>query len=296
MKKLFNKKLFTKSYRCLGAVCFICLFVISCQPGKKKRTKNDITLTTETVKENYHLLENPENPNCSLQLSFTYPLYSGNTDITLDEVQTLFIRSYFGEAYGIYSPEEAVKKYVEDYLRMYKELEADFKEDLENAENEPIGAWYSYYETSENEILYNANNILSYNVYFENYTGGAHGAHTTTNHVIDLTTATFVREDDIFIYGFNDKLAKLFVEEIKKQNNLENAEELEDMGYFSIDEIYPNDNFSVDEEGITYSFNEYEIAAYFVGITQIKLTWETVKDLLNPESPVSVLFEDLFTH
>ena len=58
---------------------------------------------------------------------------------------------------------------------------------------------------------------------------------------------------------------------------------------FSIDEIFPNGNFLIDDNGITYTFNEYEIAAYVVGATNVHLPYEEIQYLLKKESPIAHL-------
>ena len=72
-----------------------------------------------------------------------------------------------------------------------------------------------------------------------------------------------------------------------KLREVENAKELENIGYFSIEEIFPNGNFLIDEKGITYTFNEYEIAAYVVGPTHVCIPFEEISYLLKGDSPIS---------
>ncbi|MDH6358078.1 DUF3298 and DUF4163 domain-containing protein [Parabacteroides sp. PF5-9] len=263
--------------------------ITSCRPGTKTNTENDIRFDSITVEKTYHLLDNPQNPNCNLQIKFIYPNQYTNKEI-LKKIQESFLLAYLGEGYESLSPQQAVSQYTEDYLTAYKDLENDYQDELKNASEEsPVGGWFSYYEMSNNEIVYNQNDILSYTVYFENYTGGAHGAHSFMNHVINLKTGDDLTEENIFIDGFQDALAQLLVDQIARQNEATTAKELEDMGFFSIDEIYPNGNFLVDHEGITYSFNEYEIAAYVVGVTNVKLSYKEILHLLREESPISHL-------
>lgn len=278
-------------YKNLLFLLAIGFMLTGCKTEVKKGKKNDIQFASIEKEETYHLLGNQDNPNCDLQLSFTYPVKYADKEI-LNKVQKLFTFSYFGETYEVYSPQEAVNKYVESYLEMYKELEEYYTEDLKNADTSPVGAWYSYYETSDNEIIFNMDNIISYTVSFTNYTGGAHASHSETNHVIDLTKGEFITEADIFINGFETQLAHMLVDAIAEQNNLENPKELENIGYFSVDEIYPNGNFLIDEKGITYSFNEYEIAAYVIGVTSVHFPFEKIKHLLRQESPISILLEN----
>lgn len=272
----------------LVALFLISMFVGGCNTGTKEMTDNDITFDSIRVDKTYHLLDNPENPNCNLQINFTFPAKYENKEI-LKKIQQQFINSYLGESYETLSPEEAVVRYTEDYLSNYKGLTDEFKAEMAKADESPVGAWFSYYEMSSNDIAYNKNDMLSYTVNFENYTGGAHGAHSFTNHVINLKTGDVIKEEDIFIENFQDDLAQILVDRIAKQNNIDNPKELESVGFFSIEEIFPNGNFLVDDYGITYTFNEYEIAAYVVGATNVHLPYEEIQYLLKRESPIAHL-------
>ena len=272
----------------LVVLFLISVFVSGCNIGAKKTTDNDVTFDSISVDKTYHLLENPENPNCNLQINFTYPAKYDNKDI-LKKIQQQFVYSYFGDGYENLSPEEATAKYTEDYLNNYKDLEDEYKAEVAKADETPVGAWFSYFEMSSDDIAYNKNDILSYTVNFENYTGGAHGAHSFTNHVIDMKTGNLIKEDDIFIEGFQEDLAQILIDRIAKQNTVENPKELENIGFFSIDEIFPNGNFLIDDNGITYTFNEYEIAAYVVGATNVHLPYEEIQYLLKKESPIAHL-------
>ena len=272
----------------LVVLFLISVFVSGCNIGTKKTTDNDVTFDSISVDKTYHLLENPENPNCNLQINFTYPAKYDNKDI-LKKIQQQFVYSYFGDGYENLSPEEATAKYTEDYLNNSKDLEDEYKAEVAKADETPVGAWFSYFEMSSDDIAYNKNDILSYTVNFENYTGGAHGAHSFTNHVIDMKTGNLIKEDDIFIEGFQEDLAQILIDRIAKQNTVENPKELENIGFFSIDEIFPNGNFLIDDNGITYTFNEYEIAAYVVGATNVHLPYEEIQYLLKKESPIAHL-------
>ena len=272
----------------LGGTSLLCsLLLTGCGIGSRQASENPIKFESISVEKIYHLLDDPNNPNCNLEIQFTYPsTYTANEEI-LHSLQTQFISSYFGENYEQLSPKEAVKEYTEDYLASYKELEEDFRTEIEHGDDSPVSAWFSYYEMSSNEIIYNRGGIISYTVSFENYTGGAHGAHSHNHHVLDLNTGLPIMEEDIFNDNYQDALAQILVDKIAQENNLTDAKELENIGFFSVDEIFPNGNFLVDETGITYSFNEYEIAAYVVGITNIHLPYKEIRYLLKDESPIA---------
>ena len=46
------------------------------------------------------------------------------------------------------------------------------------------------------------------------------------------------------------------------------------------EEIKPNGNFLLSEEGIVYIFNQYEIAPYAAGVIELTIPWDEVSDIL----------------
>lgn len=267
------------------------ILATSCDTGTRKASENDITLDSISVEKIYHLLDNPDNPNCNLEIKFVYPKKYADKEI-LNRIQRQFVSSYFGENYEKLSPEEAVKKYTDDYLAAYKDLEEDYKAEVAKSDETPVGSWFSYFEMSSDLIAFNQDDIISYTVCFENYTGGAHGAHSYNNHVLDLKTGKVITEEEIFVDDYQDSLAQILVDQIAKQNNVADPKELENIGFFSVDEIFPNGNFLVDETGITYAFNEYEIAAYVVGVTEVRLPYGDIRHLLRDDSPIAHLIDN----
>ena len=45
-------------------------------------------------------------------------------------------------------------------------------------------------------------------------------------------------------------------------------------------EITPNGNFTVSEKGITYTFNQYEIGPYALGIIGITIPWDEIDNII----------------
>jgi hypothetical protein len=152
-------------------------------------------------------------------------------------------------------------------------------------------SWFSVEEAISNQILYNQNDIISLVSSKYGYYGGAHGSHQLNNRVIALKTGLQISENEIFVEDYQADLAKIIVDAIALSNNVEIAE-LEEIGFFNVEEIYPNRNFYVDETGITYTFNEYEIAAYVVGPVTVHIPYEKIGHLMQKTGPVaSIAFQ-----
>lgn len=279
----------------LGFGLFASIMAIStgCFQQKTAENSNSITFDSILVDRSYHLLNVDTNPNCNLKLKYIFPSHYANSQI-LTKIQGIFNNAYFGEGYANLSPQAAMEKYVAEYIENYKTLEPDYLSEVKQSKEGgyPVGAWFGYYEIAFDEILFNEQDIVSFMSFIESYTGGAHGAHAQKDQVINLKTGELITEAQIFVDNYQDDLAKLLVAKIAKDNNLENPKELENIGFFSIDDIYPNGNFWVNNEGITYTFNEYEIAAYVVGRTQVFIPYAEMKNILRPESPISSLINN----
>ncbi len=259
----------------------------ACGSDARKVKENDIRFDTIALKESYHIKNIETNPGCSLQINFVFPVEYQNQQV-LKAVQQQFVRAFLGDDYMQASPREAVNQYAENYLNDFKKRETDFESDVEEHGSEPNDEWYSSYEILSDSIYYNQNDLLSMVVLKEYDTGGAaHNAHHYTNRVIDLRTGERVTEAAVFIEDYQDDLAKIIVDAIALYNNVDKVSDLENIGFFNINEIYPNKNFYVDEVGITYTFNEYEIAAYVVGATSVRIPYEKIRHLLRKESPIA---------
>lgn len=267
------------------------LIITSCKQKTAfdPEAENKIKFDSITVNETYHLLGDTTNPFCSLESVFIYPSDYKDKEV-LDKLTRHFISSFFGEDSASITPQEAMDKYVQKYIADYKELESDFITETKVTGEKPLPeSWFAYYEMSSNEILYNKCNLLSYTVSVEYYTGGAHGGHGYNNHILNIKNGEEVEEDDIFTDNYHDDLAQIIVDAIASDNNVTVPEELESMGYFNVKEIYPNNNFYVDGDGITYTFNEYEIAAYFVGRIDVFLSYDKIRHLISEDSPIAPL-------
>ena len=271
-------------------LCGVMGLFTCCNTQVRGVAENKVTWDSLVVKRTYHMMNVDTNPACSLHVKFIYPTDFPDINV-LNATKKQFILDYFGSKYADLSPELAAAKYAEDFVLTFKEDEKDFakEKDTESRPSEIEDSWYDMNETASNHILYNRNNLLSFMILKESYNGGAHSAHSYTNRVIDLSTGLRITEKELFREDYQDDLAKIIVECIALANNVGDALELENIGFFNIKEIYPNKNFYVDEMGITYIFNEYEIAAYALGAVTVRIPYEKIRHLLLPSAPIASL-------
>ncbi|MDR3137804.1 MAG: DUF3298 and DUF4163 domain-containing protein [Tannerellaceae bacterium] len=259
----------------LFAACFACA-----NDGLKN---NRIAFDDIRLHETYHLLQDSANPACLIEHAFIFPITWPDT-ARLADIQNFFVTAFYGMNYDGFSPHDASLHYLNAYLDKYRQLEADFIDDKEIAEELPLQAWFSYFEYRRDSILYNQNNLLSFAVYMSSYAGGAHGYATTSFYSLSLNSSEHITEFNLFVKGYEYEMADLIIKELCLQYGVDDPLRLEELGFFNVKEIFPNGNFFLNDSGITYAFNAYEIAAYVLGTIEVHIPYADFNHLLLPNS------------
>ncbi len=160
---------------------------------------------------------------------------------------------------------------------MQKENESYINEFKESAEGGMI--YTDWDRNSISDIVFNDNDILTYAVHFDDYSGGAHGNYSSDFMVFDLKNSKYLKTADIIKSG-NDKFwSDLIYETIKRDNEMTD----EDMESNYELPIMPNNNIYITNYGIGFFYNSYEIAPFVVGPSNVFFPFSQVKDKLNPE-------------
>ncbi|MCL1933624.1 MAG: DUF3298 and DUF4163 domain-containing protein [Candidatus Azobacteroides sp.] len=272
-------------YFILTVSVFFSLVSISCTK-KTKSDENEVTFDTIRVDKVESVDYKKSKLKCNLHITFTYPIACKKTS-RLSDLQTMFVEKVFSSQYADFSPQDAVKNFSENYINVFKSTRFDDFFDEDSLLEDETG--FIYEQSLENEILYNKNGFISFVVKNTAYEGGAHGSNSINGYVIDLNSGKFLTEDDFAGNNYQKNLSSLLVQKIATAKGLDNASQLETIGYNAIEDIVPNGNFTIDDKGITYYFNEYEIAAYFVGITEVFIPYEELKAYITNDNPVIAL-------
>ena len=273
----------------------------ACHSEGKEVEENPIRFDSMVIEKTFPIENNKEAAPQErlLKIRFTYPTEYADKAV-LQAVQQLFVKSLLGDRYMAMSVQEAVNKYAEDYGAQVNQETSDFEQDTEagfgiaadfegddfDTSDRPA---LPEYELLNDSILYNQKNLLCYSVYREYCVGTPAANRLYTNWVVDLKTGKRVTEGDIFNEDYKDDLAKIIVDAIALSNNVDKVADLENIGFYNINEIYPNRNFYVDDVGVTYTFNENDIAAGALGTTTVRIPYEKLRHLLRRESPIAHL-------
>ena len=284
----------------LQKIFFLIILIIvaySCD-NKMSKFKKDNQLSFSTLEKNNSIkLDSTIAPGSyTLNINFLFP----NTDNK--ELKKLFVKSFFGETYQDLDPEQAAKKYMEDSFSAYKEdsselfqMQDELDEETPTEEaglkshDEDEAIVTNFVESISDSIVYNAYQVVSYKVTQRYMKDKRRGSETIRNFVIDLSTNSLMSLQDIFKDGVEDELHQLFINILLKQNNVESIDELEEYGYFGLEDLYPNDNFLVDNKGITFLYNRGEYSTMLINPIEIFIPYKDISTMLKPNTVVAYI-------
>lgn len=251
----------------VSAVCASAM-LLSCSENLKTRTF-----------EERGMFELSEGASDSLEVEIRaeYP-ESGMEESALRLMSEAITGSLFGEEYSALPPAEAIENYRNSLIKEYRETNLPL---LEIAQQDSLStAALSWSDYSYGNFSGTCGNTISYLVTKYSFTGGAHGMSAEISLNFNRKTGEPVEETDIFAEDYWEKLAELLNSHLP-----ESLDSPQDTAMLFLKDIEPNGNFSVSEKGVTYIFNQYEIAPYAMGIIRVSIPWEELDGILNEDSP-----------
>lgn len=269
----------------------VSLLTVACKE-KPKAEADSLKLSSSSLKDNAQLKNSPAQLGLSLSLSIDYPAAFPNAKV-LKNVRMEMMKDFFAEPEmpdSVYeSPKAVLEAYAKDYKQFFFESESTYADVEDEAGMYSSDPWYN---TMKTIVRHNDTYLFSYTVSTDRYSGGAHGEKRYTNTVIDLKTGKKITEDDLFTDKAKAFIVTMIIDKIMKQNKLNSVEALTEIGYFDVnEELNLNNNFYLTEKGLTYTYNEYEIAGYAVGTTEVFLDFGSLSSFLKPGNPLAALID-----
>lgn len=206
---------------------------------------------------------------CEVSCSFDY-VTGGVSGEVMDRINAAIIANHilFDVADGRTDVPAACRQWVAEQLG---EFSVDDSYDEENA----MLFHFEFQREGRFTTACKARHLQTYAVAYNDYTGGAHGMNALICNVFDLTTGETVSEADLFAEGYQEGVSALLKTALDAF--LEAQEEGEDLVFGAPE---PNGNFSVSEEGVTWTYNPYEIAPYALGAIELTVSWSDLKPYL----------------
>lgn len=270
---------------------FLITMLFSCK-NRGKKSEIPLTFDTIAVSKKIPLLEKNDStlPFAVVNINFIYPA-TFRTPEELARLQQIFVGTFFTDVrYDSLHPQEAINQYLENYTQHYRTLSKDYYSDKSRLPEGEMPVWYWYQLNISNKILFQNDSILSYAVKYSDYTGGAHGSYRILYYNIDLNDLVTISEEDLFVPDYYKPLTEIILRLLMKKYGVTSPDSLISKGFFNLDDIAPNNNFWMNDHGLHYTYNQYEIAPYVIGAIDVSIPYAELDSLLRPDNPIERFF------
>jgi hypothetical protein len=197
-----------------------------------------------------------------------YPEFTG-----LDTSVVKVIKQKIDAAVSMGNPEsqgQNMRTIGEIFIQDYD----DFKSEIPDA----FGGWH-YTANVSVEVL--TDTLLSLSVNDEYYTGGAHGGSGVYFINVNPKTGAEFTLDNLLHADYHDPLTQVGDKIFRQSKQLADTASLID-NYFEFpeDKFELNKNYGFKKDGIVFYYNNYEIAPYAAGPTEVLIPYNEIKDLI----------------
>lgn len=285
-------KLFKLSVAALG--CALAVGFASCQ---KEETKTDVeaedsdVVTTEALSfelksanKNYKITDPESGDSYALTLSATVQWPDEISDYDLTKLQDSLIYIVAGQK--MESINEAMTKYVGDYKACDIGSDKATVEEVDSLSgNGNERTFFSQLDVTFSEIT---GELITYNINYEKYVGGAHGQSGAASLTYNLDTQEFITTKWLFTDPGSAELLDAIKATIAEVSGM-SVSELEQSAL--ITPIPVSDNVSIKNGMIVFHYNPYSVLPYSYGQIDASLSPYLLQNLLTPQAKALLISE-----
>lgn len=214
--------------------------------------------------------------------SIDFPVNTAD-GMAVDSLQRLYA-AYVLESGDSLSLQEAMRQVVANSMHQY-----DFMDGPAEAEAvaEDEGMTTLKYATSTRVTpVYNKNGIVTFERVDVVKKNDKVTSVTHRYYSFDVNTQTYIDLNRLFRDDAIADVCQLLKEQLLKQNNVTGNEQLNDLGYFNVENITVTSNFYFDDKGVTWSYLPNELAVEAVGEPKITILYDDLKSALCDDSVI----------
>lgn len=209
-----------------------------------------------------------------LDIEISLPFTQGESSLS-GNINSGIIYAAFG--LDSMSPQAAISTLINNAGREYLANRPDYINE-KSADNSP--AWFNHRLMIKGSNKIGYKECINYTIDNYYYEGGAHGMENLILLNFDPKSGKEIKLQDFFVENFEEPLTSLLLESLSRQIGATSIAEINDKGYFNIEELYPTENFRLAPDSIIFVYNSYEIAPYSMGRTRIALGYNQIENLI----------------
>ena len=263
----------------LPSIALFSLAIIAC--GEK--SEDNMHFGTVTADKVVTLSNDEGSPQCSVHLQIVYATEENGHKaevvnelierhfLNMEDVDIKYVADSFANAY--------TKAYLRNLLPLYNKDRADSTKRM----------WYEYHFVITSEAqqgcsatdIRPATSVVSAIIdYFE---GGTRSVNQQTTLNFNNRTGQLLGFSDIFVPGYESRLAKVLQKALCEKVGADGLAALHKMGYLVGMDMFPAENFILNDDTITFIYNPDEIASADKGTTELIISLNALKPILKPE-------------
>ena len=214
-------------------------------------------------------LSNGEHCSITAEATIDYPV-TGANGIAVDSLQRLFA-AYVLESGDSLSLQEAMRQVVTNSMHQYDFMEEPLTETVATEASEENTLKYS--TSTRVTPIYNKNGIVTFERVDVVKKNDKVTSITHRYYSFDVENQTYIDVNRMFRDDAVADVCQLLRQQLLAQNNVTGNEQLNDMGYFNVENITVSRNFFFDDKGVTWSYLPNELAVQAVGEPRITIPY-----------------------
>lgn len=263
--------------------------LFSCSKMKSAKSddaKSAVIVKTQQLSDNSSFaMSNGERCTIVADATIDYPVSAGE-GVPIDSLQRLFA-AYVLESGDSLSLQEAMRQVVANSMHQYDFMkepvakgEADEADDM---------ATIKYATSTRVTSIYNRNGVVTFERVDVVKKNDKVTSVTHRYYSFDVATQSFIDLNMLFREDVLPDVCQLLKQQLLAQNNASGNEQLNDLGYFNVENLTVTRNFYFDDKGVTWSYLPNELAVEAVGEPKITISYDDLKSALCDDSIIDRL-------
>lgn len=205
----------------------------------------------------------------------------GETGISVDSLQRLFI-THVLDAGDSLSLRQAIERCVDNSLHQYDFMQEEEMEDATEPQDGHVtvvadsGSVIKYVTKTTVSLIRDKDHVVTFCRVDVTNKNGRVVSLTHRYYNFDINTMSLITPAKLFRVDAVGEVNQLLRNTLLKQNNVKNNDQLNDLGYYNVENIMVSSNFYVTDDGITWSFLPNELAVEAVGEPLIHLDFDSL--------------------
>ena len=275
----------------LFILLFLTSLLFSC--GKSSQAKHGDAVAAVSVKTqrlndtSTFKLSSGERCTIVAEATIDYPVANAQGAATnVDSLQRLFA-AFVLESGDSLSLQEAMRQVVANSMHQYDFMDEPLDDEV--TVGDKTSATLQYATSTRITPIYNKNGVVTFERVDVVKKNDKVSSVTHRYYSFDIESMTCIDVNRLFRDDAMADVCQLLKQQLLKQNNATGNEQLNDMGYFNVENITVSRNFYFDDEGVTWSYLPNELAVEAIGEPKISIPYSELSDLLCDNSIIDRL-------